>query len=306
MTFTILSRLARVWVTLGYAAALITVSTVLLDLGPRVREQVVKQVSTNLHNLAHGNLASLFSSAFVTDAGPIYYWLPGLVCLLALAELIWRSGRLAIVFVTGHIGATLLVAMGLTAAIEFGWLPLSLSRASDVGVSYGAVAVLGALTAAIPRRWRLAWIGWWVPAAIASAIMASDFTNIGHAVALVLGMLIATRLAGPAHWTQIRYALLSVSATFGFLLLAHSGWSALIVAIVGALGVLATELITRSPMVRRPPPKVTLAAAAAGAEQLTVPLLDAISRPKCAVEVLGAADPASQLAARGTRDSTSR
>jgi hypothetical protein len=50
------------------------------------------------------------------------------------------------VFVTGHIGATLLVAMGLTAAIELGWLPLSLSRASDVGVSYGAVAVLGTPT----------------------------------------------------------------------------------------------------------------------------------------------------------------
>ena len=64
-----------------------------------------------------------WSSGFVTDAGPMYFWLPCLVCLLALAELIWRSGRLAIVFVTGHIGATLLVACGLTAAIEFHWLP---------------------------------------------------------------------------------------------------------------------------------------------------------------------------------------
>ncbi len=76
----------------------------------------------------------------------MYFWLPCLICLLALAELIWRSGRLALVFVTGHIGATLLVAAGLTAAVEFHWLPLSVSRASDVGVSYGAVAVLGALT----------------------------------------------------------------------------------------------------------------------------------------------------------------
>jgi hypothetical protein len=260
MTVSILSGLARVRMTLGYAAALVTVSSVLLDLGPRVRKQVVGQVSTNLHNLAHGNLATLFGSAFVTDAGPIYYWLPGLVCLLALAELIWRSGRLAIVFATGHIGATLLVAMGLTAAIELGWLPLSLSRASDVGVSYGAVAVLGALTAAIPRRWRPAWIGWWVPAGIASAIVASNFTNVGHAVALVLGMLVATRLAGPVHWTRMRCALLSVSATFGFLMLAHGGWSALVAAIAGALGVLAAGLITRSPMVRRPLPKAALAA----------------------------------------------
>jgi rhomboid family protein len=252
MIFEILSRLARVRMTLSYAAALVTVSIVLLVLGPRVRAQVVGQASTNLHNLAHGHLATLFGSAFVTDSGPIYYWLPWLVCLLALAELIWRSGRLAMVFVTGHIGTTLLVATGLTAAIELRWLPLSIARASDVGMSYGAVAVLGALTAAIPRRWQPAWIGWWVPAGIASAIVASDFTDVGHAVALVLGMLVATRLGTPVRWTRVRCTLLGVSAAFGFLLLAHTGWSALVGAIIGALGALVAELITRSGMVRRP------------------------------------------------------
>ncbi len=41
----------------------------------------------------------------------------------------------------------------LTRAIEIGWLPWSISRVSDVGMSYGALAALGALTAAIPGRW---------------------------------------------------------------------------------------------------------------------------------------------------------
>jgi hypothetical protein len=259
MIFNMLSRLAQVRVTLCYAAALVTVSTVLLVLGPRVRAEVVGQVSTNLHNLAHGRLGTLFGSAFVTDAGPIYFWLPGLVCLLALAELIWRSGRLAMVFVTGHIGATLLVAMGLTAAIKLGWLPLSISRASDVGISYGAVAVLGSLTVAIPPRWRPAWIGWWVPAGIASAIVASDFTDVGHAVALVLGMLVATRLERPAHWTRVRCVLLSVSAAFGFLMMAHTAWSALAGAIVGVLGALVAERISRSRITR---PRLVAALAA--------------------------------------------
>ena len=165
MKFGIMSRLARVRITLGYALALVTVSVALVVLGPRVRAHVIALASTNLHNLARGHLGTLFGSAFVTDAGPIWFWLPCLVCLLALAELIWRSGRLALVFVTGHVGATLLVAIGLTAAIEVGYLPLSISRASDVGVSYGAVAVVGALTAAVPRRWKPAWLGWWVPVA---------------------------------------------------------------------------------------------------------------------------------------------
>src|ERR1700727_2611413 len=251
MILQILSRLSRVRITLGYAAVLVAVSAALVDLGPRVRAQVIAQASTNLHNLAHGHLATLFGSAFVTDAGPMYFWLPWLVCLLALAELIWRSGRLAIVFVTGHIGATLLVAIGLTAAIEFGWLPLSGSRASDVGVSYGAVAVLGALTAAIPQRWRPAWIGWWLPVGLAAAALGDDFTDVGHAVALVLGMLVSLRLGDPARWTRIRCALLAVSTVFGFFLLAHGAWSMWGAAAVGALGAVAAELITRSPTVRR-------------------------------------------------------
>lgn len=260
MIFGILSRLARVRITLGYALALVTVSAVLVVLGPRVREHVIVQASTNLHNLAHGHLGTLFGSAFITDSGPMWFWLPCLICLLALAELIWHSGRLAVVFVTGHVGATLLVAAGLTAAIEFGWLPLSISRASDVGVSYGAVAVLGALTAAVPRAWRLAWIGWWLPVGIASAALSADFTDVGHAVALVLGMLVSTRLVGPAQWTPLRYALLGVGASFGFLMLAHGQWTSLIGALGGLLGALAGVGFARSRAVRRQLPVAALAA----------------------------------------------
>ncbi|MGH3968105.1 MAG: rhomboid-like protein, partial [Mycobacterium sp.] len=206
---------------------------------------------TNLHNLAHGHLGTLFGSAFVADTGPIWFWLPGLFCLLALAELIWHSGRLITVFVTGHIGATLLVAVGLTAAIEMGWLPLSISRASDVGMSYGAVAVLGALTAAVPRRWRPAWIGWWIPAGVAAAAAGADFTDAGHAVALVLGVLVATRLTGPVRWTRLRCVLLGVGASFGFLMLAHTTWSVLAGVGVGALGAVVADGIVRFRMTRR-------------------------------------------------------
>ena len=253
MMVQLLSRLSRVRITLGYTAVLIGVSAALVDLSPRARAHVVAQASTNLHNLAHGHLATLLGSAFITDAGPMYFWLPCLVCLLALAELIWRSGRLALVFVTGHIGATLLVAAGLTAAIEFHWLPLSVSRASDVGVSYGAVAVLGALTSAIPRRLRPAWIGFWVPVGLAAAVLGEDFTDVGHAVALILGMLVSTRLDGPGRWTRVRCALLLVSAIFGFFLLAHGAWSTVGAASVGAVGAVVAELLTRSRAARRRP-----------------------------------------------------
>ena len=158
----IFSRLARVQFTLGYAAALLAISCVILALGPHAHDVIVQRASTNVHNLAHGHLGTLLGSALVVDAGPLYFWLPFLTCLLALAELHLRTIRLMVAFVVGHIGATLLVAAALAAAVEFGWLPLSVTRASDVGMSYGALAVLGAMTAVIPQRWRAAWVGWWV------------------------------------------------------------------------------------------------------------------------------------------------
>lgn len=254
-----LSALARFRVTVGYAAALITVSTALLILGPRVHDQVIRHASTNLHNLAHGRVGTLLGSAFVIDEGPFYVWLPGLVCLLALAELLWHSGRLAVVFVVGHIGTTLLVAAGLVAAVKLGWLPLSISRAKDVGMSYGAVAVLGALTAAIPQRWRPAWIGWWLAVGVAVAAVGAEFTDAGHSVALVLGMLVATRFGTPAHWTPVRYALLGVSAAFGFMLLAHTGWSTLAAVALGAVSALAVGGVARLRAMRRSAAEATVA-----------------------------------------------
>ncbi|MGH3560944.1 MAG: rhomboid-like protein, partial [Mycobacterium sp.] len=168
MLLNVLLRLARVRFTVTYAVTLVSIGTALLLVGPQARDQIIRQASTNLDNLRHGHLGTLLGSAFVTDidTGPMYLWLPGLICLLALAELLWRSGRLATVFLTGHVGASLLVAAGLAGAVRLGWLPLSITFARDVGMSYGAAAVRGALTAAIPRRGRPAWIGWWLSVAV--------------------------------------------------------------------------------------------------------------------------------------------
>jgi hypothetical protein len=149
MVSAMLSGLARVRVTVAYAVILSCVTFTLSALGPTAADRVIRHASTNLHNLSHGRIATLFGSAFVVDAGAAYVWLPGLVCLMGVAELLWRSRRLMVAFAVGHIGATLLVAVGLTAAVELAWLPLSVTRAADVGMSYGATAVLGTLSAAV-------------------------------------------------------------------------------------------------------------------------------------------------------------
>ena len=252
MVLAALSRLARIRVTLGYTALLAAVATVLLLLGPHVRDKVIRLASTNLHNLSDGRIGTLLGSAFVTEPGPIYIWLPGLVARLALAGWSWRSGRLVGAFLVGHIGATLVVAAGLAAALGAGFLSHSVRYLSDVGMSYGAVAVLGTLTPAIPVRLRGAWIGWWLAVAVGAAVLSGgDFTNVGHAVALLLGMGVGTRFGRPARWTAGRYLLLAVAAVFCYLIFV--GTDPVIVPTLG-LGVLAAVLasrITRRRLVNR-------------------------------------------------------
>ena len=249
-----LARLAQVRMTLAYAFVVTCVSTALLCLGPAVQGRVISHASTNLHNLSHGCVGTLLGSAFVVDAGPIYVWLPGLICLLALAELLWRSGRLVVAFVLGHIGATLLVAAGLTTAIELGWVPVSLSRATDVGISYGAAAVVGALTSAVPRRWRPAWIGWWLSVGATAIVVSHHFTEVGHAVALVLGMAVSTRFGRPARWTPPLLMLLGVGAAFAYLMMSGTGPTLAVGVGSGLLGAAAVHALVR----RRGPAMVPL------------------------------------------------
>jgi hypothetical protein len=245
----IFSGLVPVRVTVVYAVMLVLVATTLLALGPGAQHRVVSHMSTNLHNLGQGHLGTLLGSAFVTPGGQIYLWLPGLVCLLALAELLWHSQRLLLALALGHIGATLIVAAGLAIAIRFGWLPISVTRASDVGISYGAVAVLGTLTAAIPDRWRPAWNGWWLAVGLMAATTDGDFTAVGHCVALVAGMLLATRFRSAVHWTPLRLVLLAGGVWFGYLTLV--GFSLLTAPVAGLAGVLIALIAQRATRRRR-------------------------------------------------------
>ncbi len=235
----LLSHLSRVKLTLAYAAALAVVAEVLFRLSPRAQHDLIRDSSTNLHNLSEGRLGTLIGSAFVNEAGPLYYWLPGLMALLALGELFWQSRRMLVAFLIGHIGATLIVAAGLAGALAAGLLSNSVADAADVGMSYGAVGVLGTLTAAVSPRWRGAWAGWWLAVAAASTVHGGlDFTSAGHAVALVLGMAAGSRFDRPV-WSTLHGVLLVVASGFGYLLLAYQDVFAAQTAVLGVLGGLA-------------------------------------------------------------------
>ena len=241
----LLVGLRRARFTLSYAVLVSAVTTAMLRMDPAMHDALIRHASTNLHNLSRGRFGTLISSAFVVDAGPIYLWLPGLVCLLLVAELTLGGSRTALMFATGHIGATLLVAVGLVAAVKLEWLSASIARASDVGMSYGAMAVVGVLTAALSARWRAAWIGFWSAAAVVVVTGGGGFTDAGHVVALGLGMVVSTRFRAPARWTAPTAALLCVGSAFAFLMLADGVVGVIEGGVWGTAGALAAAGVER-------------------------------------------------------------
>lgn len=239
-----LARIARVRVTLCYATAVATVTAVMVDMTPGVQAAVIRHMSTNLHNLSHGRFGTLIGSAFVVDAGPWYLWLPGLICLLAVAELAWGSWPLMIVAMLGHVGASLLVAAGLAVAVTSGWMARSVAHDHDVGMSYVAMAVLGMLTGAVPARWRASWAVWWLVVALVVIAGGADFTDIGHVLALVLGMTASLRFGTARDWTAPMVALMAVGALFGYFILAGDA-VVIFGAAWGALGAAASHGFAR-------------------------------------------------------------
>lgn len=225
-------------VTLCYTTLVAAVTAVTVQMAPDRYAALVRHVSTNLHNLGHGRFVTLIGSAFVVDAGPVYLWLPGLVCLLAAAEMLWGGWRLVQTVVAGHVVASLVVAAGLAVAVHMGWLPAAIARASDTGISYVAMAALGALTGAIPSRWRPAWTGWWGAAAVMVLAGGPDFTDVGHLLALAIGATLSLRFGVPSGWTGPRITLSAAGAVFGYLVLTGGAESTGYGVAWGALGAL--------------------------------------------------------------------
>ncbi|MCM6778188.1 hypothetical protein NDR87_32365 [Nocardia sp. CDC159] len=212
-------------VTYAYVAALVAVTVWLSTMNDTTETRFVLHVSTNLHNLVRGHYGTLFSSAFVIgDTEVALLIIPLLLSLLALAELRFGAWQVIRIFLAGHIGATLLVALGLWVAVEAGWLPMAVTRAEDVGISYGALALIGAFYAVLPARWRPTWAITWLAVAVAGVVMGRTFTNVGHLLAVAIGLaagfwaLRIGRFALP-KLTRYETGLLIVAAALGYLLL---------------------------------------------------------------------------------------
>jgi hypothetical protein len=244
---TIARRLA---VTLSFLAACIAVAVWLESLAPADREAGILAASTNLDNLAHGHVLTLVTSAFVRDSELTLLSVVGLGTVLGIAELRWGHRRMAAVFAGGHVGATLLVAAGLAVGAYHGWVPSSWRAATDVGVSYGVVAIAGALTAEWPRELRPLWVFGWLVVLSAELAAARTFTAAGHLCALLVGVACAAAwLRRDGDRQRAPTGLLAVGSAA--LLIGHGGLPSWVRAVGAAVAAVGLVLLVGSRAGRR-------------------------------------------------------
>jgi hypothetical protein len=183
----VFGRFGRLRMTPVYALLVVIMWAVVLAVSPELGEQIVHANSTNVANLLDGRVYTLLSSALVLGDSPDVLGVLAMVVVLGVAELAWGWLRVAGVFLFGHVVATIVVFGGLATGIALKQLGAHLATAPDVGISYGTVAVLGALLVYLPLRHRPHWQILAVGAGVAGVVLTQDFTAAGHLTSLLLG-----------------------------------------------------------------------------------------------------------------------
>jgi hypothetical protein len=164
----------------------------------------VAWAGTNVINLGTHPVGALVASALIVngsllDPGTVItFWL-GVAGALWWLESRWGPARAAVVYLGGHVGATLLTVPVILAAVRAGRYPDEVRTAIDVGISYGAQAALAAVVVTLPR-W--AWapgavfvLGWPLLDAEWSGLL-PDFTTVGHLIAAGIGAVLGAALLG--------------------------------------------------------------------------------------------------------------
>ncbi len=185
--------------TFIYLAILVVTTWVLQDTSPQLRLALLRDQSTNLHHLQHDPMHVLVRSAFwVADARALLVWSVLFIAVLAPAERWLGTARWIGAMAAGHIGATLLTAVGIWVAIRTGTASHHLENVIDVGVSYGLSAVAALFAYRLPGRWGWLWAGSLVLWVVSSIVIDGSFTSYGHATALAIGFALYPLTLAPA------------------------------------------------------------------------------------------------------------
>ena len=173
--------------TFAYLALLLVTTGVLAASSERGRTTLLRASSTNLNHLAREPVRVLVASALWLQGFSVLTWALLFVVVLAAVERALGTRRALALFAAGHVGATLLTALGLWIGIRAGAFSPGLDDTIDVGVSYGFVAAAAAFTFLLPRRVRLPYAAALVGYLVFRLVAGQTYTDAGHLVALSIG-----------------------------------------------------------------------------------------------------------------------
>jgi hypothetical protein len=159
-----------------------------LDLG----SLLLRSVSTNLSQLRHDPVTVLVTSAFfVQSVGELIAFALAGVLVLAPLERRIGSGRWVAGFAVGHVGATMIVAVGLNIAVNTHRVAASVVRTIDVGMSYGTVCLLVVAASVLAAgRARALWTAIVLAVVGVALALGRTFTDWGHFTAALLGLVV--------------------------------------------------------------------------------------------------------------------
>ncbi|WOP20034.1 rhomboid-like protein [Raineyella sp. LH-20] len=163
---------------------------ILAGTGNRLTTALLRDMSTNLHQLQSQPMTVLVRSAFWATPTEMIGWLV-LFTLVAAPVEHWLGTRAwLVVFWAGHIGATLIVAVLLSIGVSSGRVPATVANTIDVGASYAFFCLAAVGTYGLRGRWRLGWAGVVLAYVVQGVFTAPGFTASGHALAAAIGFAI--------------------------------------------------------------------------------------------------------------------
>jgi len=175
--------------TLGYAAVLVVTSLFAEYADPSLVQTLYQESSTDVAHLMQTPVLVLVASALWIAGGITSAYT--LLFLLVLTVLERRIGgpRTAVVFLLGHVLATLATEVPVGLSVLAGDLPDSSLHRLDYGISFGVAASLGALTGLLRP-----WLRWTVLIAFGGMLLqdlvafTDPLSNWGHLLALAIGV----------------------------------------------------------------------------------------------------------------------
>jgi hypothetical protein len=202
--------------TVTYLSILVATTLVQRTGSTRLSNAILRSASTNLSNLGRAPITVLVTSAcFVTSQWELIQF--AVVALLLLGPLEQRIGakRWLLGFIAGHVGATLVVAAGLSIARHAGRLDVAGSSTIDVGVSYGSMALFVVLA----HLWK-GWARWALGSVLAGYLLVgllagATFTAWGHLAAAAIGLALGPFLVGERARREVAAIVEPGAATGG-------------------------------------------------------------------------------------------